>query len=70
VKTPPPFVRLGPGDGMATVYGAPWVRVKLRKPAACAVTARALKAGDLAYRPVTNGSHRAQRVAAVWMEGR
>lgn len=47
-----------------------WVKVKLRKPVRCALTGIALEPGDLAIRPITNGSNRMARISLEEAEKR
>lgn len=49
-------------EKMITANGMLWTLCKLRKPATCAATGRAMQIGDEAYRPITNGADRMKRI--------
>lgn len=55
-------------DGLALMDGIPWVRGKLRHVRACTVTGRLMDKGELAYRPIGNGTDRYLRIAAAEVE--
>lgn len=59
--------------GTAAVYCGMWQRTKARKVAyyrTCRFSGRAIVAGDLVYRPMTNGDIRNQRLLADEVERR
>lgn len=45
-----------------------WGKVKLRKSTNCAITEEPLSIGSLAYRPITNGYNRMQRISQTGLE--
>lgn len=55
-------------DGLALVDGILWMRAKLRRVMACTVTGRLMDKGELAYRPIGNGTDRYLRIAAAEVE--
>lgn len=45
-----------------------WHEVKLRKPKNCIITGANLKAGDMAFSPITNGNNRMHRISRVGID--
>lgn len=55
--------------GLVQHGGLIWSQAKARKPGQCCVTRQDFAAGDLVYRPITNGGRRMDRVvASVWAD--
>ena len=53
-----------PGTAPALVrhFGLVWVLCRVRKDAVCYLTGRGIKAGTMAYRPITHGKLRMHRI--------
>jgi len=60
-------------DGIATLdhpryHRQVWVRCCVKKPCRCAATGRALRQGDVAYKPITDQKNRRDRLAVAFVE--
>ena len=59
-------------EGIVTLYCSGfrdlWTRARIRgRERRCVVTGDALKSGDFAWRPITNGSNRMDRISDAWI---
>lgn len=55
------------GDGLVRHDNMLWSRCVLRTPRKCVITGEKMAKGSVAYRPITNGYDRMNRVSAkVW----
>lgn len=63
------------GDGLYGLEHRRWGRqlwsiVKVRKKHRCVITGEAIKKGGFAYRPITNGGNRYERIAPTFFEAK
>ncbi len=45
-----------------------WTECKVRKVHVCVITGKAIKKGEQAYRPITNGGNRYERIVPEFFE--
>lgn len=62
------------GDGLYGLEHIRWGRqlwtiCKVRKGHVCVITGKPIKKGEQAYRPITNGGNRYERIACAFFEG-